>query len=80
MSGKIAFRNIMSILLPGVNSMITERNSQVFGPILEKAVQLSLEIIILALEKDTILADFWRPVYQVIVSTLHLLLFCFSVD
>lgn len=74
MSGKIAFRNIMSILLPGVNSMITERNSQVFGPILEKAVQLSLEIIILALEKDTILADFWRPVYQpldVILSQDH---------
>ncbi|XWS17148.1 hypothetical protein CRYUN_Cryun33cG0043500 [Craigia yunnanensis] len=64
MSGKTVFRNIMSILLPGVNSIITERNSQVYGPLLEKAVQLSLEIIILVLEKDIILADFWRPLYQ----------------
>ncbi|XVF88378.1 hypothetical protein PTKIN_Ptkin19aG0046000 [Pterospermum kingtungense] len=74
MSGKIVFRNIMSILLPGVNSMISEKNSQVFGPLVEKAVQLSLEIIILALEKDTILADFWRPLYQpldVILSQDH---------
>ncbi|XP_022729587.1 nuclear pore complex protein NUP205 isoform X3 [Durio zibethinus] len=74
MSGKTVFRNIMSILLPGVNSVITERNSQVYGPLLEKAVQLSLEIIILVLEKDILLADFWRPLYQpldVILSQDH---------
>ncbi|XVF34671.1 hypothetical protein REPUB_Repub18cG0078900 [Reevesia pubescens] len=74
MSGKTVFRNIMSILLPGVNSIITERNSQVYGPLLEKAVQLSLEIIILVLEKDIIVADFWRPLYQpldVILSQDH---------
>ncbi|XVE54418.1 hypothetical protein DITRI_Ditri03aG0079600 [Diplodiscus trichospermus] len=74
MSGKTVFRNIMNILLQGVNSIITERNSQVYGPLLEKAVQLSLEIIILVLEKDTTLADFWRPLYQpldVILSQDH---------
>ncbi|XP_021276501.1 nuclear pore complex protein NUP205 isoform X2 [Herrania umbratica] len=74
MSGKTVFRNVMSILLPGVNSIITERNSQVYGPLLEKAVQLSLEIIILVLEKDMLLADFWRPLYQpldVILSQDH---------
>ncbi|KAE8668521.1 NUP205 protein [Hibiscus syriacus] len=74
MSGKTVFRNIMSILMPGVNSIIAERNTQVYGPLLEKAVQLSLEIIILVLEKDVLLADFWRPLYQpfdVILSQDH---------
>ncbi|KAJ1381293.1 hypothetical protein SESBI_45266 [Sesbania bispinosa] len=64
MSGKTAFRNIMSILLPGVNSILAERSSQIYGQHLEKAVQLSLEIIILVLEKDLLLSDYWRPLYQ----------------
>ncbi|KHG08775.1 hypothetical protein F383_13507 [Gossypium arboreum] len=74
MSGKTVFRNIMSILMPGVNTIIAERNSQVYGPLLEKAVQLSLEIVILVLEKDILLADFWRPLYQpldVVLSQDH---------
>lgn len=65
MSGKTVFRNILGILMPGVNSIITERTSQMYGQLLEKAVLLSLEIIILVLEKDIILSDFWRPLYQV---------------
>ncbi|KAG6723921.1 hypothetical protein I3842_03G232400 [Carya illinoinensis] len=64
MSGKTVFRNIMGILLPGVNSIINERTSQVYGKLVEKAVQLSLEIIILVMEKDLFLSDFWRPLYQ----------------
>ncbi|KAK9269394.1 hypothetical protein L1049_001167 [Liquidambar formosana] len=64
MSGKTVFRNIMGILLPGVNSIITERTSQIYGQLLEKAVLLSLEIIILVLDKDILLSDFWRPLYQ----------------
>ncbi|XP_024182296.1 nuclear pore complex protein NUP205 isoform X2 [Rosa chinensis] len=74
MSGKSVFRNIMGILLPGVNTIITERTNQVYGKLLEKAVQLSLEIIILVLEKDLLLSDFWRPLYQpldVILSQDH---------
>ncbi|BBH08489.1 Protein of unknown function D [Prunus dulcis] len=74
MSGKTVFRNIMGILLPGVNTIITERTNEVYGPLLEKAVQLSLEIIILVLEKDLLLSDFWRPLYQpldVILSQDH---------
>lgn len=74
MSGKTVFRNIMAILQPGVNAVITERTSQVYGQLLEKAVQLSLEIIILVLEKDLLLSDFWRPLYQpvdVILSQDH---------
>ncbi|GLT26191.1 hypothetical protein SLA2020_012740 [Shorea laevis] len=64
MSGKTVFRNIMGILQLGVNSVITERTNQVYGQLLEKAVQLSLEIMILVLEKDLLLSDFWRPLYQ----------------
>ncbi|KAL9242432.1 hypothetical protein vseg_016427 [Gypsophila vaccaria] len=74
MSGKAVFRNIMSILSPGVNTIISERTSQIYGNLLEKAVQLSLEIILLVLGKDLQLADFWRPLYQpldVILSQDH---------
>ncbi|XP_054792817.1 nuclear pore complex protein NUP205-like isoform X2 [Prosopis cineraria] len=65
MSGKTAFRNIMGILLTGVNSIIAERSSQIYGQLLENVVQLSLEILVLALEKDLLLSDYWRPLYQV---------------
>lgn len=74
MSGKSVFRNIMGILLPGVSSLINERTSQIYGQLLEKSVELSLEIMILVLEKDLLLADYWRPLYQpleVILSQDH---------
>jgi nuclear pore complex protein Nup205 len=70
MSGKTVFRNIMGILLPGVNSIITERTNQIYGQFLEKAVLLCLEIIILVLDKDLIVSDYWRPLYQ----PLHIIL------
>ena len=79
MSGKTVFRNIMGILLPGVNSIITERTSQIYGPLLEKAVQLSLEIIILVLEKDLFLSDYWRPLYQVKIFSMLESLLCFFI-
>ncbi|KAF8393347.1 hypothetical protein HHK36_021590 [Tetracentron sinense] len=65
MSGKTALRNIMSILLPGVNAIISDRTNQVYGQLLEKVVHLSLDIIILVLEKDLFLADYWRSLYQI---------------
>ncbi|KAJ4837663.1 hypothetical protein Tsubulata_013874 [Turnera subulata] len=74
MSGKTVFRNVMSILMPGVNAIITERTTQIHGQFLEKAVQLSLEIIILIFEKDVVVSDYWRPLYQpldVILSQDH---------
>ncbi|EEF37928.1 hypothetical protein RCOM_0223370 [Ricinus communis] len=74
MSGKAVFRNLMGILLLGVNFIMTERTSQIHGQLLEKAVQLSLEIIILVLEKDLVVSDYWRPLYQpldVILSQDH---------
>ncbi|KAE9464397.1 hypothetical protein C3L33_03696, partial [Rhododendron williamsianum] len=69
MSGKIVFRNVMGILLPGVNSIISERTNQIYGQLLEKAVMLSLEIIILVLEKDLTISDFWRPLYQLLLKS-----------
>lgn len=68
MSGKTLFRNILGIVLPGVNLLITERTNQTYGPLLEKAVLLSLEIVILVMEKDSSVSDFWRPLYQVIIA------------
>ena len=68
MSGKTVFRNIMGILLPGVDAIIADRTNHTYGLLLEKAVLLSLEIIILVLEKDLSVSDFWRPLYQV---TMH---------
>ncbi|KAF6147665.1 hypothetical protein GIB67_002996 [Kingdonia uniflora] len=68
MSGKTVFRNIMGILLPGVNVIIADQTSQIYGQLLERAVHLSLEIIIHVLEKDLFLADYWRPLYQMISS------------
>lgn len=81
MSGKAVFRNIMSILLPGVNAVIAERGTQIYGQLLEKAVHLSLEIIILVLEKDLPLADFWRPVYQVYIceSSINLQIWIWAI-
>ncbi|KAK4487351.1 hypothetical protein RD792_006029 [Penstemon davidsonii] len=74
MSGKTVFRNIMGIVIPGVNFLITERTNEIYGQLLEKAVLLSLEIIVLVMEKDLIVSDFWRPLYQpldVILSQDH---------
>ncbi|KAF6151180.1 hypothetical protein GIB67_037388 [Kingdonia uniflora] len=70
MSGKTVFRNIMGILLPGVNVIIADRTSQIYGQLLERAVHLSLEIIIHVLEKDLFLADYWRPLYQTLDTIL----------
>ncbi|KAL6604475.1 hypothetical protein ACP70R_042902 [Stipagrostis hirtigluma subsp. patula] len=64
MSGKVAFRNVMNIILMGVDTLINERTTQTYGVLLEKTVHLSLEIFILIMERDLALADVFRPVYQ----------------
>ncbi|CAN6243490.1 unnamed protein product [Urochloa humidicola] len=64
MSGKVAFRNIMNIILVGVDSLINERTTQTYGILLEKTVHLSLEICILVMDRDLALADVFRPLYQ----------------
>jgi nuclear pore complex protein Nup205 len=48
--------------------------SKTYGKILEKAVQLSLEILLLVFEKDLLVSDVWRPLYQpldIILSQDH---------
>ncbi|XP_015688500.2 nuclear pore complex protein NUP205 [Oryza brachyantha] len=64
MSGKVAFRNIMNIILVGVDTLINERTTQTYGILLEKTVHLSFEIFILVMERDLVLADVFRPLYQ----------------
>ncbi|CAM6098602.1 unnamed protein product [Calypogeia fissa] len=70
MSGRIIYRNIMNILMLGVNTVADERISQLHGPFLEDAIQLCLQLILLALTKDGPYAEHWRPVYQPLVVTL----------
>ncbi|KAG6389301.1 hypothetical protein SASPL_150768 [Salvia splendens] len=75
MSGKTLFRNVMGIVLQGVNFLITERTNQIYGHLLEKAVLLCLEIVVLVMEKDSNVSDFWRPLYQLrAIGDLHLML------
>ncbi|XP_047969784.1 nuclear pore complex protein NUP205 isoform X2 [Salvia hispanica] len=74
MSGKTLFRNVLGIVLQGVNFLITERTNQIHGQLLEKAVLLCLEIVVLVMEKDSSVSDFWRPLYQpldVVLSQDH---------
>lgn len=73
MSGRTIFRNIMSILSLGTNSIIHDRSSKTYGHILEKAVHLSLEIVILVFEKDLLVAGSWRPLYQVVTLIVVML-------
>ncbi|WZZ04651.1 hypothetical protein YC2023_090572 [Brassica napus] len=66
--------NLMSVLQVGVNSIMSERMSKTYGKILEKAVQLSLEILLLVFDKDLLVSDVWRPLYQpldIILSQDH---------
>eukprot|EP00250_Pteridium_aquilinum_P027366 c3475_g1_i1 orf=80-5854(+) len=70
MSGKTIFRNLMNILMLGVNAIMEDRVSQSHGPYLEEAVHLSLELVFLGLSKDTVYADSWRPVYQPVDAVL----------
>lgn len=64
MSGKTIFRNVMSILMLGVNVVIEERVNSPYGPELEEAILLSLELLLMALNKDALYVDTWRPMYQ----------------
>ncbi|MCO5606891.1 hypothetical protein L7F22_061082 [Adiantum nelumboides] len=70
MSGKTIFRNLMNIVMLGVNAIMEERVSQCHGRQLEEAVNLSLEVVLLGLSKDAAYADFWRPVYHPVDAVL----------
>ncbi|MCO5564372.1 hypothetical protein L7F22_018032 [Adiantum nelumboides] len=70
MSGKTIFRNLMNIVMLGVNTIMEERVSQCHGRQLEEAVNLSLELVLLGLSKDAAYTDFWRPVYHPVDAVL----------
>ncbi|KAI5084575.1 hypothetical protein GOP47_0000744 [Adiantum capillus-veneris] len=70
MSGKTIFRNLMNIVMLGVNTIMEERVTQCHGPQLEEAINLSLELVLLGLSKDAVYADFWRPVYHPVDAVL----------
>jgi nuclear pore complex protein Nup205 len=72
MNGKVIFRNIMSILMLGVNTVMEQRTSQLYGPALEDAISLCLQILLSAFSKDSLFAEYWRPIYQVSILALHL--------
>jgi nuclear pore complex protein Nup205 len=74
MSGKVAFRNIMNIVSVGVDTLINERTTQTYGILLEKTVHLSFEIFILVMERDLVLADVFRPLYQVFFLYVNIFL------
>ena len=69
MSGKVIYRNMMSILMIGVNSVMEQRTTHLYGPALEEAISLGLQVLHLGLSKDNLFAEAWRPVYQ---AYLHL--------
>ncbi|KAG0575941.1 hypothetical protein KC19_5G042200 [Ceratodon purpureus] len=64
MSGKVIYRNVMSISMKGVNSVIEQRTSQLYGPAVVIAISLCLQILHLPLSRDNLFAGAWRPVYQ----------------
>ncbi|KAL3532492.1 hypothetical protein ACH5RR_006013 [Cinchona calisaya] len=66
MSAKNVFRNVMGILLPGVNPIIAEHTSQICGQLLLKAVLLSLEVSLLVLEKDVTVSHSCHLLYQIV--------------
>ncbi|GBG42648.1 hypothetical protein CBR_g76107, partial [Chara braunii] len=64
MSGKVIYRNLMGILMMGVEQALDERAEQRWGVVVEEAVKLCLQILVLAFSKDSMLAEMWRPTYQ----------------
>ncbi|KAH7280638.1 hypothetical protein KP509_36G007000 [Ceratopteris richardii] len=64
MSGKTIFRNLLSIIMLGVNTVLEERVRQCYGAYLEEAISLCLELLLLGFSKDLLYADCGRPLYH----------------
>lgn len=72
MQGRGIYRNIMALLMSGVDSIKDQRESLPYGELVEEAVRLSLNILVLALGRDAVLAELWRPSYRVSASSTHI--------
>eukprot|EP00850_Spirogloea_muscicola_P007627 SM000039S14457 [mRNA] locus=s39:201437:213849:- [translate_table: standard] len=70
MAGRTIFRNIMSILSLGPDVILEGREASRSGMILEASAKLCLEILVLAFDRDSVLADKGRPSYQPLESIL----------
>lgn len=64
-NGEVIYRNLMSILSLGVKSVLEQRASELYGPILEEAVSLSFQIFIHAFLKESLSVEVLYPSYQV---------------
>lgn len=56
-NGEVIYSNLMSILMLGVKSVLEQRASQLYGPVLEEAVSLSFQIFIHASLKESFYAE-----------------------
>lgn len=63
-NGGVIYNNLMSILMLGVKSVLEQRSSQLYGPVLEEAVSLSFQIFILAFLKELIYAEACHASHQ----------------
>lgn len=65
MQGRVIFRNLLALLMSGVDSIKDQRESLAYGELVEEAVRLALSVLVLAMGKDAALAELWRPGYKV---------------
>ena len=61
----MVYSNLMSILKLGVKSVLEQRESQLYGPVLEEAISLSFQIFIHAFMKESLFVEAWYPSHQV---------------
>ncbi|GAQ82869.1 nuclear pore complex protein Nup205 [Klebsormidium nitens] len=70
MQGRVIFRNLLALLMSGVDSVKDQRESLAYGELVEEAVRLALSVLVLAMGKDAALAELWRPGYKSIDQIL----------
>jgi nuclear pore complex protein Nup205 len=63
-NGGVVYINLMSILMLGVKSVLEQRESQLYGPVLEEAVSLSFQIFIHAFLKESLFVEARYPSHQ----------------
>ena len=64
-NGEVVYSNLVSILTLGVKSVLEQRESQLYGPVLEEAVSLSFQILIHAFLKESLFEEAGCPSHQV---------------
>ncbi|KAG0583450.1 hypothetical protein KC19_3G136800 [Ceratodon purpureus] len=74
-NGEVVYSNLMSILKLGVKSVLEQRESQLYGPVLEEAISLSFQIFIHAFMKESLFVEAWypshQPLHEIIFQSSH---------